>query len=355
VSHKAGLPRKFQNNIQHYRNLYQNKNLQYVRNNEVFYWRFLAHLEDIGYRPRTVERYHEKLRTFLKWLGTTSVRRVRKQQVEQFLLWFKEQRQREAYTLRYLREALSVFFSFVMRYSRMKRNPACGLRIRTHFPQPERIEVFSQPEVLMITRRPLQERDRLSRADCPTEYSYRKAIYTLAMQYLMIKLMFSTGIRPWELVHVEVVDLDAEHRRLRIRNKGNQQYIVHDRHVFLTEKTVGQLKELLELSQPVRNGLSAGWLFIHYFGGGCIASNYANRAVKTWARRCGIARKVHAYMCRYTYCTRLVENGADLYSLKKLMGHKQTATALKHYLKLTPEELRREWRTFNPLVTGGSR
>lgn len=46
-----------------------------------FYWRFLAHLEDLGYRPRTVERYHGRLRMFLKWLGTNSIRRVRKKEV----------------------------------------------------------------------------------------------------------------------------------------------------------------------------------------------------------------------------------------------------------------------------------
>lgn len=349
MSHRADLPRKFQKDIQYYRDLYQKRNLQYVRNNQVFYWRFLSHLEDIGYRPRTVERYHEKLKTFLNWLGAASVRRVRKEQVEQYLLWFKNERQREAYTLRYVRQALAVFFGFVMRYSRIKRNPAAGLRIRTHFPQPERIDVFRQPEVLMIVRKPLQERGRLSRSDFTTEYSYRNAFYTLKMQYLMVKLMFSTGIRPYELVNVEVTDLDEEHLRLRVRNKGNQQYIVKDRHLFLTEKTVRELQELLEINLVVRNDMSAGRLFIHYFGGGRIAANYANNTVKYWAKRCGITRNVYAYMCRYTYCTRLVENGADPYSLKKLMGHQQMATTLKHYLKLTPQELRKEWRTFNPL------
>jgi len=349
VSHTAGLPRKFQRDIQYYRAVYQSKNLQYVRNNQVFYWRFLSHLEDIGYRPRTVARYHVELKTFLNWLGATSVRRVRKEQVEQYLLWSKTERQREPYTLRYIRQGLSVFFTFVMRYSRMKRNPAAGLRVRTHFPQPERIEVLSQPEVLMIVRKPLQERRRLSRSDFTTEYSFRNAFYTLTMQYLMVKLMFSTGIRPCELVNVEVTDLDEEHLRLRVRNKGNQQYIVKDRHLFLTEKTVRELQELLEMSLAVRNDMSAGRLFIHYFGGGRIAANYANNTVKYWAKRCGIARNVYSYMCRYTYCTRLVENGADPYSLKKLMGHQQMATTLKHYLKLTPQELRKEWRTCNPL------
>jgi site-specific recombinase XerD len=100
----------------------------------------------------------------------------------------------------------------------------------------------------------------------------------------------------------------------------------------------------------VRNGNSHRRLFIHYRGGTPLGSVHINNVVKYWAARCGIARNVYAYMTRYTYCTRLVENGADLYSLKRLMGHSQMATTLQHYLKLTPNELRREWRSFNPLA-----
>jgi site-specific recombinase XerD len=59
-------------------------------------------------------------------------------------------------------------------------------------------------------------------------------------------------------------------------------------------------------------------------------------------------------MCRYTYCTRLVENGVDPYSLKRLMGHKQAATSLRHYLKLTPSELRKQWRQYNPVGERGA-
>ena len=80
--------------------------------------------------------------------------------------------------------------------------------------------------------------------------------------------------------------------------------------------------------------------------------NYTNVVVKRWAGECGTRRRVYAYMARYTYCTRLVENGVDLYSLKRLMGHTQTAVTLKHYLKLSPAEIRREWKEFNPLAEG---
>jgi site-specific recombinase XerD len=102
----------------------------------------------------------------------------------------------------------------------------------------------------------------------------------------------------------------------------------------------------------VRSADSRGRLFIHYHGGGPLGASYPNVVVKRWAGACGIARDVYAYMVRYTYCTRLVEQGVDLYSLKRLMGHKQMAVTLKHYLKLTPAEIRREWKQFNPLVQG---
>jgi site-specific recombinase XerD len=106
------------------------------------------------------------------------------------------------------------------------------------------------------------------------------------------------------------------------------------------------------LSSAVRSADSRGRLFIHYHGGGPLGASYPNVVVKRWAGACGIARDVYAYMVRYTYCTRLVEQGVDLYSLKRLMGHKQMAVTLKHYLKLTPAEIRREWKQFNPLVQG---
>lgn len=121
-----------------------------------------------------------------------------------------------------------------------------------------------------------------------------------------------------------------------------------DRHVFITEKTAEELQELMMLQQPGRKPDSENRLFIYYHGWK-ITPNYPNRILKYWARRCGIRRNVYAYMMRYTYCTMLVENGTDVYSLKKLMGHKQIAVTLKHYFKLTPTELRREWKEFNSL------
>ena len=100
----------------------------------------------MDYRPRTVERYHEKLRGFLRWLDGRPLRGVEREDVERYLLYRKAQRQRVAYTIRYTRETLAAFFQWLMQYCPIKANPAAGLRIRLYYPQPERLDLFSRSE-----------------------------------------------------------------------------------------------------------------------------------------------------------------------------------------------------------------
>ena len=349
---KVGRPRKFQREIERHRSLYEARDLRRVRDNWIFYWRFLAHLEDVGYRLSTIHGYYYRLRKFLRRLGRKPLRRVRRSDVEAYLLCHKSERRRAAYTIRYERQALAAFFGWLMGFCRMKVNPAASLRMRMYYLQPEKMDLFSRAETELIVGAPLRALGRVDRADFPTDRAWREEICRLKMHHLILKLLFSTGMRPSELAALELEDFDREGLRLGVRNKGNQQYIATDRHVFLSERTKERLEELLRLSQAVRCTDSRSRLFIHYHGGGPLGASYPNVVVKRWAAACGIARGVYAYMARYTYCTRLVENGVDLYSLKRLMGHKQIAVTLRHYLKLTPAEIRKEWKQFNPLAEG---
>ena len=334
--------------IEKHRVLYGHKNLKYVKNNWAFYWRFLCRLEDTGYRPTTIRRYYSQIKVFLNWLGSKSVRHVKRKDIESYIMHLKTNKHYKLYTMRYYREALCVFFAFVMGFSRMKVNPASNLAVRTHYPQPENMDFFIQSELEMMIAKPKMELERTRRYDFTTDYSFRRKIYALKMARLVLKILFSTGIRPCELSNMELEDFRLNDLKLRIRSKGNQQYIVQDRNVFISEKTAEELQELIRLQQGIRTPHSGTYLFIHY-NGWKFGAHEPNRIVRYWASRCAINRRVYAYMTRYTYCTRLVENGIDAYSLKKLMGHKQLAITLKHYLKLTPTELRKEWRQFNPL------
>jgi len=216
---KVGQPKRFQRDIEDHRSLYEGKELRRIKDNLVFYWRFLAHLEDIGYRPRTVQAYHERLRKFLRWLGDRSLRKVRRADIKAYLLYHKSERQRVAYTIRYERQALAMFFGWLMGFCRMKVNPATGLGIRMYYNQPEKMDLFSREETATIVAAPLRALERVRRVDFPTDLQWRAEIYRLKMHHVSVKLLFSTGMRPCELVGLETKDFDREQLRLRVATR----------------------------------------------------------------------------------------------------------------------------------------
>lgn len=346
---KFGVKPIYLREIEQHKILYKKKNLKYVKNNRVFYWSFLAYLEDIDYRPLTIARFYYGIDSFLKWLGKKSLRKVTKKDIEKYLLYIKNDCHHKPYMMNVVKQNISVFFSFVMRHSRMKVNPTLNLNIRIHCKTQENMDYFTQEEVVLILKKPLSTLAKISRKDFTTEYAYKKNIFTTRLHYLILKLMFSTGIRPCEIININLFDLNITKLTIRIRSKGCQKYIIKDRDVFITEKTALELQELINLEKSIRTEESESRLFIQY-NGWKLANNYPNRMLKHWAQKCGITKRVYAYMARYTYCTRLVENGIDIYSLKKLMGHRNVEITLKHYLKLTESEIRKEWKIFNPLV-----
>ena len=340
---------KYQKEIEKHRLLYENKGLKRVKDKWIFYWKYLAHLIDIGYSQRTVRDYYGVLRMFLMWTKKETVDIINKQDIEGFLLHLKNDRKWQPYSIRYPKEKLGMFFEYIMRYClKIKKNPTANLDIRIHYKQKEKMDYFTQDEIEMIIKKPLQVLSRIDKRDFKCTYLFEQKHYTIKMEYLILKLMFSTGIRPCEIINIEIDDIMPKELKLRIRSKGNQQYIMKDRHVYISKKTLSEIGDLLEIQKNRRTAQSRQKLFI-YDNGGNLGHNYPNIVLKYWANLCGIKRRIYAYMARYTYCTRLVENGADIYSLKTLMGHKQLAVTLKHYLKLTPQEIRKEWKQYNPL------
>ena len=106
-----------------------------------------------------------------------------------------------------------------MQYCPINVNPAAGLRIRLYYPQPERLDLFSRDETLLLVRAPVGAGERLQRAAFPTEHTWRAERYRLSLHHVILKLLFSTGMRPCEIVGLERQDVDHEQLKLRVRAK----------------------------------------------------------------------------------------------------------------------------------------
>lgn len=64
--------------------------------------------------------------------------------------------------------------------------------------------------------------------------------------------------------------------------------------------------------------------------------NTLTRLLKTWAHDAAIQKNVHFHMARHSFATIALANGADLYTVSKLLGHKEVTTT-QIYAKVLDE------------------
>jgi integrase len=149
------------------------------------------------------------------------------------------------------------------------------------------------------------------------------------------RIMFGicTGMRPGELAFLSWNDIDLELRIARIRSKPGIWTIKDrdERSVPLNDYAVRILEDLRESSNGKR------WIF----------SNDKDRPVKsikraliTAGRRAKLPKVITPNMLRHTFATHAIANGADIQSVKEILGHSDIKTT-QRYLHPIKEQLKK--------------
>jgi len=121
----------------------------------------------------------------------------------------------------------------------------------------------------------------------------------------VIMFLYYAGLRLNELVHLKDSDIDYNREIIHLkRTKGSK-----DRVIFLHQK-------LFDFKP-----LNKGWMFQSSRG-----SKYTKRSiqeiVKKAAKKAKIKKKVTPHTLRHSFATHLLEGGADIRHIQKLLGHK---------------------------------
>ena len=160
--------------------------------------------------------------------------------------------------------------------------------------------------------------------------SYRVLFFTL----------YSLGLRLGEGLRLQVGDIDAERRRVHIRNaKGNK-----DRLVPLPEATLSQLRAFWRLHRH------PSLLFPNRRGGLKAATNASlaaasrRRSTHPQAGRQRLRdKKISPHSLRHSYATHLLEAGVDLLTVQQILGHRSVLTTARytHLTDATAQDARR--------------
>ena len=134
---------------------------------------------------------------------------------------------------------------------------------------------------------------------------------------LMIKLMYSAGLRVSELLNLKIEDFDFENNLGWVRQgKGNK-----DR-IFII---AGSIKE--ELKEHIKNNCQvSNYLFTS--NNHQLSTRTVQEIIKAAAKKSNLRKKVHPHTLRHSFATHLIENGYDITSVQSLLGHSSVETTM---------------------------
>ena len=136
---------------------------------------------------------------------------------------------------------------------------------------------------------------------------------------------YGAGLRINEALHLKSRDIDSTRQVIVVRNgKGRK-----DRQVPLSPRLLQCLREYYKRERP-----RGEYLFPGRSGDSALSKQAFAKVLGPTVRKAGIGKKVTAHVFRHSYCTHLIEAGADLRSVQVLMGHASIQSTAR-YVHLT--------------------
>ena len=143
----------------------------------------------------------------------------------------------------------------------------------------------------------------------------------LVQDRAMFELLYSSGLRLAELIALDVGDgrLDLRQGEVTVTGKGSK-----SRTVPVGAKAREALKNWID----VRMQLAAANETAMFVGarGRRIAPSVVAGRLSAWARRRGLAHRVHPHMLRHSFASHMLQSSQDLRAVQEMLGHSSIST-----------------------------
>lgn len=287
---------------------------------------FLAYVEkEKKYAQHTLTAYKNDLNRFLTYCSTEhDLDDIAQVDYPLIRSWIVELVQ-EGKTNRTINRKISVlrsYYNFLMRVGDRKSNP-----LRKHKPLKESKKVqlpFSEKEIAELL-----------------DGEHFEDNHRGLLAKTIIETLYSTGMRRTELVHLECNQVDFDSNTLKVIGKRNKERIIP-----ILPSLKKQLQSFDAQARPLRESKKNPYFFCTQRGVK-ISDNLVYQLVNEYFNRVSTKVKRSPHMLRHSFATHLLNQGADLNTVKDLLGHASLA-ATQIYTHSSMEQIKAVYKDAHP-------
>ncbi|WP_417445227.1 tyrosine-type recombinase/integrase [Joostella sp.] len=288
--------------------------------------KFLDYLQlEKNYSKHTVLAYKNDLAAFLEFCEVTfeetSIQQINYSQIRSWIVLLVDSDISNRSINRKV-SSLKAYYKFLLKTKQIEVNP---LAKHKALKTAKKIEVpFSVQEMKQVLN------------DMEFEDSFEGL-----RDKLIIELFYATGMRRIELVNLELPDIDFANKTIKVLGKRNK-----ERYVPLASSLEITIKDYLRIRSDYVNEDSKDCLFL-LKSGHKVYENLVYRTINKYFSKASTKLKKSPHILRHTFATHLLNEGADLNSVKELLGHASLAST-QVYTHNSIAELKKQYGNAHP-------
>ncbi|CAA7197483.1 tyrosine-type recombinase/integrase [Chryseobacterium potabilaquae] len=284
--------------------------------------KFLEYIElEKRYSPHTIISYRKDLHDFLYFYKKTEssedISKANKKVIRNFIVELSENNISKRTINRKL-SSLRSFYLFLLKVGDIKVSPVEGVSSLKFYA--EKQEPMSQEEMNILTHDIFEEIND-------------------ALEKCIVEVLYQTGMRKAELCGLvfEYVDLHAN--ELKIIGKGNKERVIP-----ISDTLSHLLMSYLKIRMPQNEYKS--YFFVNKKGKK-LTEKFVYVVVNKYLSLITLKKKRSPHILRHSFATHVLNNGAEISKVKKILGHSSLAST-QVYTNANIEQLKKVFNQAHP-------
>lgn len=285
--------------------------------------KYLEYLKVVKkYSIKTINSYRDDLIEYNEFLGNNfkNILNIDRQVVDKYLKYLYERKLNKNSICRKL-SSVRGLYNYLVReeqitenYFNNVSNPKKEQYLPKFLSESEKNKIFN----VCNDNTPIEQRDKL-----------------------IIELLYATGLRVSELVNIKLEDIDKKEQIIKVLGKGSKERIV-----IYNNHTKRALEDYLSDGYHEFNKKNSGYLIINK-NGDKLSDRYVRNIINKLVQKAGLNIKISPHTIRHTFATDMLEEGADLVTVKELLGHESLNTT-SIYTHITNEQIKKTYNMAHP-------